>query len=592
MKPRVLLVGLEGAQRALITRLMDEGALPHLQRIVESGCVGALTVRPPHVRAMLWTTLATGRDAPLHGVCGDVEVRDDGGGVRPAGYASWRAPAMWELAREAGKRSVVVGWPATAPATSWDGVTIVDETFREPLGADFDAWALLPDCVSPVSARETLRALRVHPADITGDQLQAFVPEAARIDQESDRRLVRIALALARAATIHAVATQFAADAEWDLCCVVYPLLADVSRDFMQYRAGEVSAATAADRALYGGAVDAAHRLQDAMLGRLLDCAGRDATVIVVSAEGFLAASGACVAQDALVHGASLLDVAPTVLNLLGARADALDGRPIEAIAAPLPRGAAVEVSAALPAVWDHLVEPDDTLTAAQRVAIEHASLAWIANAAEAHLSAGRFAEAASCFADVVKRTSNDWRARARLAQCELHLGRYDACFDIASPLTAQRPDDPWGHLLCAAARVLAGDAAAAQPHLERAGAHVDGAPSAALRLGMLHLASSDPATAERLFRQALQSLPDSMVAYDGLGCALHAQARYEEAIAAFRAGLGHTYHCPIAHAHLASSLAALQRWDEAVHAARVALEQDPATPGAQQVIERAPVRA
>ena len=82
------------------------------------------------------------------------------------------------------------------------------------------------------------------------------------------------------------------------------------------------------------------------------------------------------------------------------------------------------------------------------------------------------------------------------------------------------------------------------------------------------------------------------MLAYDGLGCALHAQARYEEAIAAFRAGLGHTYHCPIAHAHLASSLAALQRWDEAVHAARVALEQDPATPGAQQVIERAPVRA
>jgi hypothetical protein len=31
MKPRVLLVGLEGAQRALIMRLMDEGALPHLR---------------------------------------------------------------------------------------------------------------------------------------------------------------------------------------------------------------------------------------------------------------------------------------------------------------------------------------------------------------------------------------------------------------------------------------------------------------------------------------------------------------------------------------------------------------------------------
>src|SRR5215831_3390357 len=149
MKPRVLLVGLDGADPALMSPLMDDGAMPRLTAIVESGCVGALAARPPHVRAMLWTTLATGIHAPLHGVCGDVEVREDGAGVRPTGHGSWRAPAMWQYLAEASVRSTVVGWPASAPATSWGGGAIIDDTFCQPLGRRFDGWPLLPDCVAP-----------------------------------------------------------------------------------------------------------------------------------------------------------------------------------------------------------------------------------------------------------------------------------------------------------------------------------------------------------------------------------------------------------------------------------------------------------
>jgi tetratricopeptide (TPR) repeat protein len=591
MKPRVLLVGLEGAQRALISELMDEGALPHLQRIVESGCVGALAARAPHVRSMLWTTLATGREAPLHGVCGDVELRDDGGGVRPAGHASWRAPSMWQLLAQAGARSTVIAWPATAPATSWNDVTIVDPTFCEPLGASFDAWPLLPDCVAPASAREGLRSLRVHPADITGEQLQAFVPEASRIDQEADRRLLRIALALSRTATVHATATHLASDTEWDLCCVVYPWLADVSREFLRYRTGGADV-PASEVTLYGGVVDAAVRFQDVMLGRLLDCAGDAATVLVVSTEGFLAARGPSAQRDALVHGASLVDIAPTVLNLFGARAEALQGRCIEAISPPLPPYRATTVFVAVEPRRDDPAEADDTLSPAQRGAIEHATLAWLANAAEADLATGRYAEAAAGFERVLARMPQDWRVRARLAQCDLHLGRHAECLALAAPLVEQRPDDPWGHLLCAAARVLSGDAAGAAPHLASARAHGATMPAVALRLGMLHLASRDWTAAETLFRDALLSMPDAVLAYDGLGCALHAQARYDEAIDAFRTGLGHTYHCAIAHAHLAMSLAAVNRWDEAAKAARVALAQDPGVPGVRQLLDRADARA
>ena len=593
MKPSVLLVGLEGADRAVISRLVDEGAMPNLATIVESGCVGDLAARPPHVRAMSWTTLASGLHAPRHGVCGDVEVREDGAGIRPTSHAAWRAPAMWEHVAAVGLRSVVVGWPASAPATSWDGGIIVDDRFSEPIGRHFDEWPLRPDCIEPRTARDALRSLRVHPADISGGQLQAFVPELARVDQDNDRRLVRIAHALSRAATVHAAVTHLADDREWDLCCVVYPLLAEISREFMRFRPPARADVPPLDVAVYGGVVDAAYRFADAMLGTLLGCIDEATTVIVVSPpgpakNGFLAARGPDVRRDALVHGVSLVDIGPTVMNLLGVRVEELDGRCIEAVSIPLESERAVHVALRIDRAPNEFATADDGLSPPQQLAVRRASLAWMANAAEAHLAAGQFQEAAALYAEIVALEPHDWLARARLARCHLHLEQYAQCLELATPLVEERPSDPWPHLLCAAARVLAGDVVGAQPHLTKASEHGPTQPAIAVRVGMLHLASRDWSAAEACFRESLESDRDSSEAYDGLGCALHAQARYAEASDAFRAALAISYHFPLAHVHLAMSLAALGRWNEAVRAARTALDQDENAPGARAVLEHA----
>jgi hypothetical protein len=308
---------------------------------VERGVSGAVTAISPFVRAMLWTTVATGVRAPAHGVCGDIQVRDDGAGVQSAGHLAWRAPALWDMLAAAGLRCATVAWPATAPATSWDGGLVVDDAFVEPLGPGFDAWPLLPDCVRPVDARDTLRQLRVHPGDISAEQLLALLPHARRIDQEADARLAQVAVALARVSTVHAVATHVAGGADWDFCAVAYPLLADIQRGFMRYRAPASADVDAADAEIFGTLVDTAYRLQDAMLGALLRSAGDDVTVVGAirvrlrrgpgssghaDRDGAGARRGVASAQglprrgrhrqsarDALVHGASVLDVAPTV---------------------------------------------------------------------------------------------------------------------------------------------------------------------------------------------------------------------------------------------------------------------------------------
>ena len=81
--------------------------------------------------------------------------------------------------------------------------------------------------------------------------------------------------------------------------------------------------------------------------------------------------------------------------------------------------------------------------------------------------------------------------------------------------------------------------------------------------------------------------MPSSVEAHDGLGCALYAQKRHQEAVAAFKKVLGHTFRYPLAHLHLAMALGALKRWEDATAAAQTALDQDPSVPGGQDVLER-----
>ena len=141
-------------------------------------------------------------------------------------------------------------------------------------------------------------------------------------------------------------------------------------------------------------------------------------------------------------------------------------------------------------------------------------------------------------------------------------------------------PDLPWGHLLCAAALTMSGATAEAAAPLARARERGQGLPNVSLRLGTLHLVRNEWKQAEALFGEALAAMPRAVEAHDGLGCALHAQGRHEEAIAAFRAGLGFTYHSPLTHLHLSLTLAALGRWEEAEQVASVAKAQDENVPG------------
>src|SRR5678816_4160771 len=116
----------------------------------------------------------------------------------------------------------------------------------------------------------------------------------------------------------------------------------------MQYYPPRMSHVAEADFAFYREVMPRVYQLQDAMLGTLLDLVGPDTTVVLLSDHGLhsdhlrprvqaalddphaamdaswhrplgmLVMSGPGIKRGAEVHGANLLDIAPTALTLLG----------------------------------------------------------------------------------------------------------------------------------------------------------------------------------------------------------------------------------------------------------------------------------
>src|SRR5580704_11517614 len=180
---RVALIGWDAADWRIIHSLLDAGLMPNLRKLVERGAMGNIATLDPPMSPLLWTSIATGKTADLHGIHGFAEPDPVTGGIRPITSTSRKVKALWNILSQSGLRSLVVNWFASHPAEPICGAYVADSyrTATAPYGA---GWELTPDSVHPPGLAGTLADLRVHPGDLTGDDLLPFIPELARIDQK------------------------------------------------------------------------------------------------------------------------------------------------------------------------------------------------------------------------------------------------------------------------------------------------------------------------------------------------------------------------------------------------------------------------
>lgn len=343
---RLLLVGWDAADWQVIDPLIKGGKMPVLASLVSSGIRSDLFTLEPKLSPLLWTTIATGRTPDRHGIANFVEPKPDGSGLRVASSTSRKVKALWNIASQSGLRSQVTGWYASHPAEPISGI-VTSNLLMEGDPGEGGVWPLAAGAVHPEPLSDLMAAARVGRAAFRRDGLEQLLPGLPAA-LGGDPRVATLCKLMAVAASVERAALVAMAAEPWDLSMVFFESIDTVGHHFMQHRPPRMKHVAEADVRAFGGVMDAVYAWHDAALGRLLERAGPDTTVLLVSDHGFhsgsgrphlddlpperrmekeaswhrpmgiLVAAGPGVRRGATVAAANIVDIAPTVLALLG----------------------------------------------------------------------------------------------------------------------------------------------------------------------------------------------------------------------------------------------------------------------------------
>lgn len=173
---RLVLLGLDGLDWALVDDLVPRGVMPALGGLLKRSVQATVRMRPPLLSPIIWTTIATGHPADVHGVLDFVEPDPEGGQPRPVTSFSRKVPALWEMAAAAGRSAAVIGWWATFPAHAPTGCTVYSDRLTEQL---MGLEETRPGLADPPEAAARARSLVVRGSQIMPAMLTPFAAVTA-----------------------------------------------------------------------------------------------------------------------------------------------------------------------------------------------------------------------------------------------------------------------------------------------------------------------------------------------------------------------------------------------------------------------------
>ncbi len=239
--PRVLVVVVSGADLEFIEPMIQAGKLPAMARLFREGVHGALFSTIPPVMPPIWGAISTGKDPGQTGLYQWTILAPEtyrGAPVTGASFALEKR--VWDLVGEAGGRVILLNLPLTFPPSKTPGVLVCG------VPADEDGIYTYPPGLS-----EQLRQTGYVPffkSRRTVDEYVSAMNQRAEMAAKYMRRL------------------------EWNLCMVCFKNLDELCRSYIDDPE----------------AVEAAYVEADRCLGRLIETAGPETSVMLISGQGFL----------------------------------------------------------------------------------------------------------------------------------------------------------------------------------------------------------------------------------------------------------------------------------------------------------------
>lgn len=632
---KVLLIGWDAGDWKVINPLMDQGHLPTLEKLVNGGVMGNLATLDPPLSPMLWTSIGTGKRPYKHGILGFTEPSPDGSGIRPIYNVSRKVKAVWNIFNQHNIKSHVVGWWPSHPAEPIDGITI-SNFYQKAKNKVDEPWPMMDGTVHPKEKADLFANLRVHPGELTAQHILPFVPHAAEIDQEKDKRLVSLSKVIADCSTIHSATTYIMENEDWEFVAVYYDAIDHFCHGFMKFHPPQLPGIPDDMYRLYKDVVISGYKYHDMMLERLIELAGEDTTIMLISDHGFhpdhlrplklpkepaapalehspygiYVLNGPNVRKDERIYGASILDVTPTLLHLFGLPvAKDMDGnvlvnsfegeQHLETIDSweNIPGNTGqhpddvMEDTMANQEAMDQLIElgyiekPDENIEKAIKKTVAENEFYL----ARAYIDGHKMQEAIPILERLHGENPEQSRYAVRLSRCYQNVGRIADCRKIIDQLVEDRKEKmtPGLHIMNGSLKLSENKPKLALEDFKQAEKMAPKMPKLNLQIGRGYMMLRQWEDAQRSFERELEIDPENASGWHGLGMSLLRNEQAEEAIEPLLNAVGLLYHFPFAHYHLGEALYKLGDKERAAEAFEVCLKMAPGVNKARQWLSK-----
>ncbi len=259
---RFLIIGLDGAEPSLMAPWMDEGLLPNLARLRARGTFAPLESTFPPATFPAWTSCVTGVNPGRHGLFDFTETTGTPPTLHFTNAGSRKVPALWNILSDARKRVGILGVPATYPPEPVNGFMV--SGFDSPVATNIN-----PSFVWPPDWFPEVRDWRfadMQESNIGPKWHARALPALLRKIDDKER-----------------IACQLLSKEPWDFFMVVFGETDTVSHHFWMFHDQN----SPRHRPGFETAIQSVYQRLDHTVGALMEAAGDDVVVCVVSDHGF-----------------------------------------------------------------------------------------------------------------------------------------------------------------------------------------------------------------------------------------------------------------------------------------------------------------
>ncbi len=319
---KVMIVGLDAATLSLVRPWAQEGRLPAFARFMDEGAAGVLRSTLPPCSPAAWSTFATGTNPGRHGLLGFHQFGPRDYEPHLMSAAERRGATFWEIAAGHGVRGGLLNVPFTYPPRPFSGFLV----------AGMLSPAISARMASPPGVlAELLEASPHYAVDVDIFGASASRPEAF-LERVLDATQARLDAALGLYRKHRP-----------DLFCVVFVGADRICHFFWPYlQAAREGRELTPDQQRLADGIRSVYEKLDEALGRLVEEAGPDCDVLVLSDHGACGLRRGLSLRHALARAGLLAE------RRTGAYA-ALKKQLVLALAHHVPRGVKKRLMAAFP---------------------------------------------------------------------------------------------------------------------------------------------------------------------------------------------------------------------------------------------------